>query len=176
MRYSPDIELEPIQSGLPQFLLVLVSILWLTAAVLANDFGIDHWRVGPPRALPDGLVEAEAAWRAADQHSYTMTMMVHCECEGGAWRVDVRDGRMARAYSDEFGTSDNASELVATLTVDQLFEQLRFASEKGYAVVHATFDPVRGYPTEVLIDRRAEVDDDHIQLWISSLEPLADPR
>ena len=176
MRYSPDIELEPLQSGLPQFLLVLVSILWLTAVVLANDLGIDHWRVGPPRALPDGLVEAEAAWRAADQHSYTMTMMVHCECEGGAWRVDVRDGRMARAYSDERDTTREASELVATLTVDQLFEQLRFASEKGYAVVHATFDPVRGYPTEVLIDRRAEVDDDHIQLWISSLEPLADPR
>jgi hypothetical protein len=176
VRYSPEIELEPLQSGLPQFLLVLVSIIWLTAAVLANDFGIDHWRVGPPRALPDGLVEAEATWRAAELHSYTMAMIVHCECEGGAWRVDVRDGRMARAHSDEYGATGDASELVATLTVDQLFEQLRFASEKGYAVVRANFDPVRGYPTELLIDRRAEVDDDHIQLRISSLEPLVDPR
>ena len=176
VRYSPDIELEPIQSGLPQFLLVLVSVLWLLTAVLTNDFGIDHWRVGPPRALPDGLVEAEEAWRDANLHSYAMTMLVHCECEGGAWRVDVRDGRIARAHSDERGTTDDSSELLATLTVDQLFEQSRFASEKGYAVVHAAFDPVRGYPTEVLIDRRAEAEDDHIQLWISSLEPLVDPR
>lgn len=53
---------------------------------------------------------------------------------------------------------------------------VRFASEKAYAVVLADFDPVRGYPTEVLIDRRAEADHDHVQLWITSLEPLAGRR
>ena len=175
MRYGPEFELEPIQPGLPQFLLVLVSVVWLTAAVLANDFGIDHWRVGPPKMLPDGLVEAEQVWRETNIRSYTMTMMVHCECGGGAWRVEVQDGRMARADSDEFGSTDDASAFVAP-TVDYLFEQLHFASEKGYAVVLADFDSVRGYPTEVLIDRRAEADDDHVQLWITSLEPLAGRR
>ena len=141
---------------------------WLVAAAL------------PCLAQQDpALVAAERAWRAAAPASYEYGYRKYCECHPDTppeTIVTVRDGRVVGVRHRPVGydreVPAEARNFQYYWTVDGLFELLEAAFARG-AQVRATYDPARGFPTEVHIDYDRNAIGDELDIKLTQVTPVS---
>ena len=116
------------------------------------------------------LAEARARWAASGPGAYRMTLHRSCFCPEdyrGPFAVTVRNGTVASV--EMAGRSLPADRAV---TVDALFDLLAEAYAEDAELVRVTYDDALGYPTELYIDRSAQMADEEIGYTVSSLARL----
>ncbi len=109
-------------------------------------------------------------WDAAGIIDYEYAFRRTCECarsDTRPMRVQVRGGSVAAAtYGD---TGEAATTASGYPTVDDLFDLIDDAIERGAQGLTVAYDGSLGYPTEISIDYDLEVADDEITINASDL-------
>jgi hypothetical protein len=105
----------------------------------------------PPAAQGGEIAAAQRRWEAARPAAYAYTLEISCFClHRGRYALEVRNGQITSARDAATGAAPPADRVELLVTVDQLFERMRQASQAG-TPVRATYHPQQGYPTEVEI-------------------------
>jgi uncharacterized protein DUF6174 len=144
----------------------LAGVTLLVFAISCDD------AMGPGRNVTD-LESARQRWRAQDLHTYAFTMQRSCFCvntrplfvvvlsDTVAGVVDLQTGQSVDRQLGE--------------TVDGLFTFIQNAIERHAQKIQATYDPAKGFPTEIDYDGAAQIADDEIFFRISDVHPIAPP-
>jgi len=114
------------------------------------------------------LASAEARWRVGKvSTSYRMQQRVACFCPWGgtSYEVVVTNGMIASALS--VGTSVPAlpSLLMQMRTVEQLFAEVRRASDLPDVLRSVSYDATLGFPTVVSLDPIKNAADDEVAYY-----------
>jgi hypothetical protein len=145
----------------------LLTILACLSVTACSDLGFDV------RSLTQ-LERGETRWDRFGLESYVYAVERICFCPVeaiGPVRVRVESGAaVQRTY---VATGDPVPESWAELfpTVEGLFGVLRDAYGRDAHEVHVTYDPARGYPTDMMIDYEEQVADEELGFRVT--EPPA---
>lgn len=97
-----------------------------------------------------------------------------CECPA-EWttplKVEVHDRQIRSVTNLLDGREVSATEHRAP-SIDDLFDQIQSALDRGAHSVEVTYDPRLGHPTSVLIDEDPQMVDDQLSLTIRALRAL----
>lgn len=116
------------------------------------------------------LENAHALWQESAPAAYRYVLTVHCECPAefaGPFHVTMRDGRIESIKWVNDGTETDAE----VFTIDEALERIGFAIVAGIDV-DVKYDPVLGYPTQVIIDPEAVAVDGGLAFSITNFEVL----
>ncbi len=128
----------------------------------------------PNQATELQLTLAQARWNAAGVSSYEYTLALSCgECPG-AWRhprrIRVQNGLVVEAV--DLVTNTPPSPDVRSLTVPQLFDEIREAMARRAYRLHAQFDGTYGYPRVIAVDLSKGMVDDEWGWSTEGFRPL----
>jgi len=126
-----------------------------------------------PLAPTRAVAEAQQLWQRTRPTNYRFTLAVGCFCGFvGPVVIEVHGdsvvGRRVQATGDvldpRFGTSYT--------TIDGLFTVINQAYADHADHVDVRFDPTRGYPTSIAIDREERAADDEVGYAVTGFEAL----
>jgi hypothetical protein len=131
-----------------------IVVLLLTAVACANATTVSP-AASPssPAPPPTDLEGARTAWEAADVGAYALTIDTQCFCAPQHYRVVVNDDGTVQSGAQK---EDYLPE-----TVEDLFDILQTAYDKGAANVEVTYNEV-GVPLHIFIDRATNVVDEEM--------------
>ena len=144
----------------------LAGVTLLVFAISCGD------AMGPGQHVTD-LEAARQRWRAQDLHTYAFTMQRSCFCvntrplfvvvlsDTVAGVVDLQTGQSLDRQLGE--------------TVDGLFTFIQNAIARPAQKIQVTYDPTKGFPTEIDYDGAAQIADDEIFFRISDVHPITTP-
>ena len=144
----------------------LAAVTLLGLAISCSD------ATGPGQHVTD-LEAARQQWRAQNLHTYAFTLQRSCFCvntrplfvvvlsDTVAGVVDFQTGQ---SLDRQFGE-----------TVDGLFTFIQNAIDQRAQKIQATYDPAKGFPTEIDYDGAAQIADDEIFFRISDVHPITPP-
>jgi hypothetical protein len=125
-----------------------------------------------PTALERATSDLDAnrqRWAAQKLSSYQFTFDKYCFCAvGGPVRVSVKDGVVVGV------TRIATGEVVDTRyipTVDSLFAFIEREIADHSDVLRVTYDPSRGFPTEIYSDGSYQIADDEVTYTTKDLVP-----
>lgn len=119
------------------------------------------------------LEAARQQWRTQNLHTYAFTIQRSCFCANThplyvvvvsdtvAGVLDVTTGAQIDRQLGE--------------TVDGLFAFIQSAIDRPAKLIRATYDPARGFPTEIDYDGAAQIADDEIFFRVSDVHPITVP-
>lgn len=146
----------------------------LLVAVLASAFlGSGCNRLERDRNRAD-LVAARRQWQALRIVSYDYRYQNQCFCAPTVTApvvLEVRGGAITGATRVDDGTPLGSEALVYYRTVDDVFALIAEAIDENAAHVDVRYDPARGYPTSVFIDRDERIADEEVRIEASALVP-----
>jgi hypothetical protein len=129
------------------------------------------------REVQRDLVENHQDWEALGISDYTFTFTRTCFCPVELFRpaeVVVRaDVIESVTYLDD-GQPVDPGILTSYQTIDELFEMIADAIERGAVTLDVTYDPDLHYPTDGYIDISEQIADEEQGFTATDLEPLAD--
>jgi hypothetical protein len=124
------------------------------------------------------LAAGRSAWRAAALVDYEYGYRKFCECHPDSppeTLVTVRGGRVVGVRHRPVGFDNEVQAEQRNLefywTVDGLFELIDAALARG-VTVRASYDPMRGFPTEVYIDYDANFIGDELDVRLTTVTAL----
>jgi hypothetical protein len=127
---------------------------------------------GELRALGD----AEARWARRGFQDYTFETMRSCFCDPlvTQWaRVEVRGGVATRVVFLETGVEVSPEQRGYFATVDGLFDRIRRAtSDEAIDDIKVQFDPVLGFPTDIVFQPKPHVLDGGSATYARSVAPI----
>jgi len=125
------------------------------------------------------LAAARAAWKAAAFGDYEYGYQKYCECHRDAppeTIVTVRGGTVVGVRHKMTGAATDVPaprNLEYYWTIDGLFDLVDSALGRGAATVRASYDPQRGYPTQIYVDYDADFIGDELDVRITTVTALA---
>ena len=123
---------------------------------------------GPAAERSPELDAARERWMAAGLDAYAFTLRRSCFCPSpdytGPFEVTVRGGAIDTVRLDGATVDDERG-----MTVDDLFDLLEDAYERGAVRVDADFDAELGYPTSLYVDYDQRIADEEIGYFVSEL-------
>jgi hypothetical protein len=121
------------------------------------------------------LAAGRSAWRAAKLGDYEYGYRKYCACHPDSPPETVVTVRGGEVVGVRHRPVDSANEVQAEArnlkyywTIDELFELIESAQRRG-ARVRATFDPQRGFPTEIHIDYDENAIGDELDVVLTSV-------
>jgi hypothetical protein len=117
------------------------------------------------------LDAARQRWRVQDLHAYAFTLQRSCFCvntrplfvvvlsDTVAGVLDLQSGE---SLDRQFGE-----------TVDGLFTFIQNAIDRPAEKIRVTYDPMKGFPTEIDYDGAAQIADDEIFFRITDVHPIS---
>ena len=136
---------------------IACSALIVVLAACGSDGG------APTEPVSLELARAKLHWAQTAPAAYQITVGHSCFCPVEVARpvvVTVRDGQVESRRYAETGLEVDPRLATAFPTVDELFAVIDGAIARHAERVDAVYDPVRGFPTSVAIDGKAEIADD----------------
>lgn len=124
------------------------------------------------REVERRLIAAKALWnsQAAQSYQYTGALLCFCGFGGADVNVTVTNDSVTRVvYQDTLVIT--APAVTAFQTVDDLFERLEDAINRGVYSIEAEFDAQRGYPKSFFIDYSVNAADEEFGYRITQLTP-----
>jgi hypothetical protein len=125
------------------------------------------------------LKAARNAWRAAKLVDYEYGYRKYCACHPDSppeTVVTVRGGEVAGVRHRPVGSANEVPAKAGSLqyywTIDELFELIESAQRRG-AHVRATYDPQRGFPTEIHIDYDENAIGDELDVVLTTVTAVA---
>ena len=126
-----------------------------------------------------GLSAHHDAWRAAKLSDYEYGYRKYCACHPDSppeTIVTVRGGEVVGVRHRPVDSSNEVQAEARNLkyywTIDELFELIDSAQRRG-AQVSASFDPQRGFPTEIHIDYDRNAIGDELDVVLTAVTALA---
>lgn len=120
----------------------------------------------------DRLEAARQLWESNAPESYSYVFRASCECLPSFTspaRIQVRAGEIESVVA----VSDGEPVPVEPYrTIDELFDLIADALDRGTADFHVEYDAQYGYPTVISIDYDRGIADDEFAYWASELAPL----
>jgi len=130
-------------------------------------------------AQPADVAAGRSAWRAAALVDYEYGYRKYCACHPDSppeTIVTVRGGAVVGVrHRPVDATNEVQAErrnLAYYWTIDELFDLIESAQRRG-ASVRASFDPQRGYPTEITIDYDNNAIGDELDVRLTTVTALA---
>jgi hypothetical protein len=118
-------------------------------------------------------------WQDSGITHYRFSLNIGCFC---AFRnqvpltVEVQDDKIvSMAYSDGTlvaGTDPNYAIFSQHATIERIFSELEAGLAGDAEEVTVTYDPVRGFPSDIYFDYIKAAADDELSLTVSNFEPL----
>ncbi len=108
-------------------------------------------------------------WEALAVDSYSYTFQISCFCRREATlpkAVQVVDGKIVKVD----GASYDEYEHWGIQTIDQLFDLIEEAEKDKVHRLEAEYDPDKGYPSSVYIDRDLMMADEEMGYYVSDLK------
>ena len=108
-------------------------------------------------------------WEALAVDSYSYTFQISCFCRREATlpkAVQVVNGKIVKVD----GASYDEDEHWGVQTIDQLFDLIEEAEKDKVHRLEAEYDPDKGYPTSVYIDRELMMADEEMGYYVSALK------
>ncbi len=124
------------------------------------------------------LSTAEARWRAGKvSTSYRMQQRVACFCIWGniSYDVIVTNGVITSALSVDAGVPALPSLLAQMRTVEQLFAEVRQATDLPGVLMNVTYDATLGFPTVVSLDPIKQAVDDEVTYFTQRVVMILPP-
>ena len=151
-----------------QYAVVVANLLAVLVA-LAVGLGI----FAKPGVPTPEFVANEAKWRATGIAFYSITIQQFCECDTRPVRVTVRDNVVAGAYfTDALGPPTEVEREGRPLSIEQVFSRISDAYISRFDHVAASYDPIAGYPIEVVLDPWTDAVDDEVRYVLSEFEVI----
>ena len=130
-------------------------------------------------AQPADLAAGRNAWRAAKLVDYEYGYRKYCACHPDSppeTVVTVRGGEVVGVRHRPVGSPNEvraeARNLKYYWTIDELFELIESAQRRG-AQVRASYDPQRGFPTEIHIDYDKNAIGDELDVVLTTVTVVA---
>jgi hypothetical protein len=132
----------------------------------------------PVSVTAQDTADARARWQAAAIDDYEYSYQRVCDCHPDQLAdtiVTVTDGEVAAVryaredYAEDIPVAEDR--LSWFRTMEDLFDLVENAAAND-ADVRATFDPDRGYPTEVYVDYIRDLIGDEVDLTITAFRSL----
>ena len=130
-------------------------------------------------AQTSNLAAQRGAWRAAKLVDYEYGYRKYCACHPDSppeTIVTVRGGEVVgvrhRPVDSTNEVQAEARNLKYYWTIDELFDLIESAQRRG-AQVRASYDPRRGFPTEIHIDYDKNAIGDELDVVLTTVTPLA---
>jgi hypothetical protein len=142
----------------------------------ATSFAACDNPVSPPAltAAAKDLAEARRTWAAQGLLSYRFRFQRICFCGPDATAplaVVVSRNRVISVTRAETGEPVTPGEFLP-LTIERLFDEIERAIDQDAAALTVRYDPVRGYPLSIDIDRDFRIADEEVYYRASDLTPL----
>lgn len=131
---------------------------------------VDPVGEGVEGLTPGDLADARAAWAERGAGAYRIAYVRFCECgrdTAGPWTVEVRDGAVVEARSNE-----EPAEPGEALTVERLFETIESGFEEDAAYVWFRYDPATGLPLAASIDYVEEMADEEFSVQVRGFRAI----
>lgn len=122
----------------------------------------------------DELESARARWERVGPPSYRVTETRVCFCGPDLVRpvlILVTTSEVIRTYASD-GTPVAPANEKFFPTVEQLFEEIEEAIDRGADKVEVRYDPASGAPLEVFIDEMERAADEEVRWTLTPPEPL----
>ena len=143
----------------------LVGVTLLGLALSCSD------AVGPGRQTTD-LEAARQLWRAQDLHTYAFTLQRSCFCANiHPLFVVVLSDTVAGVL--DFEADGVTVDRHLGETVEGLFQFIQTAIDRPAQKIRVTYDPTRGFPTEIDYDGAAQIADDEIFFRVTDVHPIS---
>jgi len=124
-------------------------------------------------SLQDNVARHRALWDQAGVGSYRFDFLRSCLCQGiEPVTIEVTNDIIVSVINRNTEEILPTEEFTFYVTVDDLFDAVQDAIQQHVYSVEASFDPVLGYPTRILIDPGRFVSHDEVTMLTSSLQPL----
>jgi hypothetical protein len=130
-------------------------------------------------AQPAELAAGRSAWRAAKLVDYEYGYRKYCACHPDSPPETIVTVRGGEVVGVRHRPVDSANEVQAEArnlkyywTIDELFELIDSAQRRG-AQVRASYDPKRGFPTEIHIDYDKNAIGDELDVVLTTVTVLA---
>ena len=130
-------------------------------------------------AQPADLAAGRDTWRATKLVDYEYGYRKYCACHPDSppeTIVTVRGGAVVgvrhRPVDSTNEVQAEARNLKYYWTIDELFELIESAQRRG-AQVRATYDPQRGFPSEIHIDYDLDAIGDELDVVVTTVTVLA---
>ena len=108
-------------------------------------------------------------WEALAVYSYSYTFQISCFCRREATlpkAVQVVNGKIEKVD----GASYDEDEHWGVQTIDHLFDLIEEAEKDKVHRLEAEYDPDKGYPTSVYIDKELMMADEEMGYYVSDLK------
>lgn len=142
--------------------------LSLLALVLIG--GLYGCGTAPFELTLSALENQRARWEESGVVDYRFDYRERCVCGQSAMlraTIEVRDGRVT-SVSDT-GAPPGTEPLTAFPTIDDLFDRIEEAIRDEAAALSVSYDPVLGYPTEIIIDFDYGAEQDEVTIDATGL-------
>ena len=117
------------------------------------------------------LDENRDKWRAQGLTTYTFTLSQFCFCGiNGPVRVFVSNGAVINATQISNG---QALDTRFASSIESLFDFIERGIAKHSVVLEVTYDPARGFPTQIVSDGSKNIADDEVTYQVSDVQPIA---
>jgi hypothetical protein len=122
--------------------------------------------------LREDLDDARAPWPQAGITHYSYVHDQTCGCDERPTRIEVEAGRVVGAEFVNSSEPVPGASLASLPTIDDLFGAVDSALEQEADSIDVTYDPARGFPTEVYIDYDRPTADEEFILRVTELTEL----
>lgn len=150
-----------------------LSLMVAALAVTACDAGGPESR----RILLDQLAAQEAVWGETGSASYMLEMTRDCVCADDAnrWQVslDVVDDEVVSGVHVFTGEALTTEELALQYTVEDLFDVVRDALNRGVASVTISYNNDYGFVEQLYVDYDARISSDDVIIVVDGYTPAA---
>lgn len=146
--------------------LLFLAVLAVLAIIACGD---------PASPEQDDLTRAEARWAATglNARGYVLQQQRACFCPDAqtVYTVTVRGGDVVLVSDPTTGLTLTADHNARFRTVPALFEEIRAAMRGPAVLLEVSYDPQRGFPRVVSLDRIPAAADDEVTYATSSVTP-----
>ncbi|HVE35585.1 MAG TPA: DUF6174 domain-containing protein [Gemmatimonadaceae bacterium] len=144
----------------------LAGVALLGLAISCSD------AAAPGQHVTD-LEAARQRWQTQNLHTYAFTIQRSCFCGNThPLFVFVVSDTVAGVLDVTTGTPVDRQ---LGETVDGLFTFIQTAIDRPAKLIRATYDPAKGFPTEIDYDGAAQIADDEIFFRVSDVHPISVP-
>jgi hypothetical protein len=145
----------------------LAGVTLLGLAISCSD------AASPERQHVTDLEAARQRWQTQNLHTYAFTIQRSCFCGNThPLFVFVVSDSVAGVLDVTTGTPVDRQ---LGETVDGLFTFIQAAIDRPAKLIRATYDPAKGFPTEIDYDGAAQIADDEIFFRVSDVHPISVP-
>lgn len=166
LRRGRQVEMRFAANGFPVGGVIDVEATWVDGGFTYDTTEFEVVDEGPP--VDDDFMTALQRWRTSDLDDYVMTYRRVCFCPVVDVTVTVVDGTITEVVG-------SSGVEIVPLTVDDLFDAIRHATNARAYAINAEYDPTVGRPVSIYIDQDPQIADEEFGYEVTSFEATDRP-